>query len=57
MKSIFKIFRLACLLVLMCGLFMSVRLAGGDELPLNNIKLPPGFEISIYAGNLPNARR
>jgi len=56
MKSIFKIFRLACLLVLMCGLFMSVRLAGGDELPLNNIKLPPGFEISIYAGNLPNAR-
>jgi hypothetical protein len=40
----------------MCGLFMTVRLAGGDELPLNNIKLPPGFEISIYAGNLPNAR-
>jgi glucose/arabinose dehydrogenase len=56
MKSTFKIFPLGCLLVLMCGLFMTVRLAGGDELPLNNIKLPPGFEISIYAGNLPNAR-
>ncbi len=56
MKSTFKIFPLGCLLVLVCGLFMSVRLAGGDELPLNNIKLPPGFEISIYAGNLPNAR-
>ena len=56
MKSTFKIFPLGCLLVLLCGLFMTVRLAGGDELPLNNIKLPPGFEISIYAGNLPNAR-
>ena len=31
---------------------MSVCLADGDELPLNNIKLPPGFEITIYAGNL-----
>ena len=28
----------------------------GAELPLKDIKLPPGFEISIYAGNLPNAR-
>jgi len=25
-------------------------------LPLNQIKLPPGFEISIYASNVPNAR-
>ena len=24
--------------------------------PLNLIKLPPGFKISIYAGNVPNAR-
>ena len=25
-------------------------------LPLNQIKLPPGFEIGIYASNVPNAR-
>jgi glucose/arabinose dehydrogenase len=26
------------------------------ELPLNKIKLPPGFEINIFATNVPNAR-
>ena len=26
------------------------------ELPLNTIKLPPGFEINIFAANVPNAR-
>src|SRR5262245_37732312 len=30
--------------------------AGAQTLPLKNIKLPPGFEISIYASNVPNAR-
>lgn len=30
---------------------------GGDrDLPLDKIKLPPGFEISLYADNIPNAR-
>ncbi len=29
---------------------------GDKELPLNNIKLPPGFEIKIFASNVPNAR-
>ncbi|MCS6804486.1 MAG: sorbosone dehydrogenase family protein [Acidobacteriota bacterium] len=27
-----------------------------QELPLEKIKLPPGFRISVYAGNVPNAR-
>jgi glucose/arabinose dehydrogenase len=27
-----------------------------QTLPLKNIKLPPGFEISVYASNIPNAR-
>ncbi|WP_457652641.1 PQQ-dependent sugar dehydrogenase [Rhodocaloribacter sp.] len=26
------------------------------DLPLDKIKLPPGFEISVFAGDLPNAR-
>src|SRR5262249_44460615 len=30
--------------------------AGAQTLPLKGIKLPPGFEISIYASNVPNAR-
>jgi len=30
--------------------------ARGQRLPLELIKLPPGFEISIYAHNVPNAR-
>lgn len=27
-----------------------------SNLPLDKIKLPPGFRIDVYAGNLPNAR-
>ncbi len=27
-----------------------------EPLPLHTIKLPPGFKISVYAGNIPNAR-
>ena len=27
-----------------------------QDLPLNKIKLPPGFQITIYAKNVPNAR-
>src|SRR5512138_1752190 len=41
---------------LLCGIFLSAYAVEGAELPLKDIKLPPGFEISIYAGNLPNAR-
>ncbi len=29
---------------------------GGQGLPLDQITLPPGFEIAIYASNVPNAR-
>jgi glucose/arabinose dehydrogenase len=38
------------------GIFLLAYSAYGAELPLKDIKLPPGFEISLYAGNLPNAR-
>ena len=27
-----------------------------QELPINTIKVPPGFEVSLYAANVPNAR-
>jgi glucose/arabinose dehydrogenase len=30
--------------------------ARGQKLPLDKIKLPPGFEISLFADNVPNAR-
>ncbi len=41
---------------LLYGILLSAYSAYGAELPLKDIKLPPGFEISVYAGNLPNAR-
>src|SRR3954469_18298251 len=30
--------------------------AAAQKLPLDKIKLPPGFEISVFADNVPNAR-
>jgi glucose/arabinose dehydrogenase len=42
--------------VILWGIFISACSSHAAELPLNDIKLPPGFEISIYAGNVPNAR-
>ncbi|HEX9271255.1 MAG TPA: sorbosone dehydrogenase family protein, partial [Candidatus Binatia bacterium] len=44
------------LLPVLYGIFLSAYSAYGAELPLKDIKLRPGFEISLYAGNLPNAR-
>jgi glucose/arabinose dehydrogenase len=44
------------MVVILCGIFISACSSHAAELPLNDIKLPPGFEISIYAGNVPNAR-
>ena len=46
------------LLSLLFLLFIpSGSLAGSNgELPLHTIKLPPGFAISVYASNVPNAR-
>jgi glucose/arabinose dehydrogenase len=42
-----------CLLVF--ALFITT-LQAEPGLPLHNIKLPPGFKIDLYAGNVPNAR-
>jgi glucose/arabinose dehydrogenase len=44
------------LLPVWCGIFITAYSAHSAELSLKDIKLPPGFDISIYAGNLPNAR-
>jgi glucose/arabinose dehydrogenase len=52
----FNEFALGSLLLSICGIFISVHLVYGAELPLKEIKLPPGFAISLYAGNLPDAR-
>src|SRR5215213_240161 len=39
-------------------LSLSCSPAGSQEkLPLNEIRLPPGFAIEIYADNVPNARQ
>lgn len=42
----------------MMGIFLATGIipAANAELPLQNIKLPPGFEISIFAENVTNAR-
>jgi glucose/arabinose dehydrogenase len=42
-------------IVLIIGLFV-VALRSGQALPLDKIKLPPGFSISIYATGVRNAR-
>ncbi|MCR4299863.1 MAG: PQQ-dependent sugar dehydrogenase [Gallionella sp.] len=37
-------------------LFFAANAAFGRDLPLDKIKLPPGFRISLYADNVPGAR-
>jgi len=45
----------AGLTILACALAPS-PLGGSHRLPLEKIKLPPGFEISLYASHVPDAR-
>lgn len=44
--------------LLSCGACMHVQslAMGGEDLPLNKISLPEGFEIGIYASDVPGAR-
>lgn len=35
---------------------LSAQAPGGRRLPLNQIKLPPGFAIDVFAADVPNAR-
>lgn len=44
------------ILLSVLGSYLFPAFTSGAELPLKEIKLPPGFEISIYAANVPNAR-
>jgi len=37
-------------------LFFAANAAFGRDLPLDKIKLPPGFKISLYADDVPGAR-
>src|SRR5215471_8498843 len=43
------------LIILIIGLFV-VALRSGQALPLDKIKLPSGFSISVYATGVRNAR-
>ena len=43
------------LLVALC-MAASATVAGAKELPLHTLNLPPGFSISLYADDVPNAR-
>ena len=44
----------ACLVL--AGLGVTLNALAADSLPLSQIRLPPGFEISVFA-NVPNARQ
>jgi glucose/arabinose dehydrogenase len=50
-KWLTAVFGLGILMVALCA-----WPASSMALPLEQIKLPPGFQISIYASNVPNAR-
>ncbi len=39
-----------------CAAFALAQAAFAQRLPLERIKLPPGFEISVFAGGVPDAR-
>jgi glucose/arabinose dehydrogenase len=39
-----------------CVAFVFAQAAPAQRLPLERIKLPPGFEISVFADNVPDAR-
>mgnify|MGYP001409734424 CR=1 FL=1 len=43
------------LALLLIGIFV-VAFRSGQAVPLETIKLPPGFKISIYAAGVRNAR-
>ena len=43
------------LLVALC-MAVNATVAGAKELPLHTLNLPPGFSISLYADDVPNAR-
>ena len=53
-----KIFTASCLLRLIsCALAgLAALTAQAQGLPLDKIRLPPGFHITLFAGNVPNAR-
>jgi len=51
-----KLSVVASLLLLLAVALVCVGANGGQGLPLDQIKLPPGFGIAIYASNVPNAR-
>ena len=45
-------------LVSACGMaaLLTAQAPSSSRLPLSTLKLPPGFSISVYAENVPNAR-
>ncbi|MCD1294044.1 sorbosone dehydrogenase [Methanocella sp. CWC-04] len=42
--------------VMFASLFLLMASDKDDRLPVNTIRLPPGFKIDVYAGNVPDAR-
>ncbi len=49
-------YRIVFLSLVFSALTLSCSALNSQQLPLDTIKLPPGFEIDIYARGLPNAR-
>ena len=48
--------RAAAFLSMVIAVLPAAMAAAAPELPLDSIKLPPGFTISVFAANVPNAR-
>jgi glucose/arabinose dehydrogenase len=42
--------------LLLALFFLNMPSGNGQDLPIDLIELPPGFEITIYAADLPGAR-
>ena len=48
--------RWTTILALAFGVLTLPAAAGSRELPIDRLRLPPGFEIQVYAAQVPNAR-
>ena len=55
-RPLFFLKSLATLMVLLTNALAGSAVGGGAGLPLEQIKLPPGFKIDIYAADVPKAR-
>lgn len=56
MKTSTQLRNAALLAILLLASTLACLAQGGRELPLQKVKLPPGFSISLFSGDVPGAR-